>query len=114
MLLGGGKYHGERILSAATVRWMTSPQRPLQWRGGGLEGFDYGKLMRVCEDPGQVPGLARKGEYGWDGWLGTYFANFPRERTTLLIMENTTDTGTSSAARKIRNVLLSQLPAVRR
>ena len=109
MLLGGGKYHGERILSAATVRWMTSPQRPLQWRWGGLEGFDYGKLMRVCEDPGQVPGLARKGEYGWDGWLGTYFANFPDLEMTLLLNQNVADTGTGPVTRRIRNIVLAEM-----
>ena len=88
---------------------MTSPQRPLQWRWGGLEGFDYGKLMRVCEDPGQVPGLARKGEYGWDGWLGTYFANFPDLEMTLLLNQNVADTGTGPVTRRIRNIVLAEM-----
>ena len=109
MLLNSGKYHGERILSPATVRWMTKPQRPLMWRWGGLEGFDYGKLMRICEDPGQVPGLARKGEYGWDGWLGTYFANFPDLELTILLNQNVADTGTGPVTRRIRNIVLAEL-----
>jgi len=109
MLLSGGEYKGTRILSEATVDWMTRSQCDLKWRWGGLEGYGYGKLMRVCEEPGQVPGLARKGEYGWDGWLGTYFANFPDLKMTLLLNQNVADTGTGPLTRKVRNVVLSYL-----
>ena len=107
MLLHGGEYMGRRILSRATVDWMTQSQIDLKWRWGGLEGFHYGKLMRICEYPGQVPGLARKGEYGWDGWLGTYFANFPDLEMTLLLNQNVTDTGTGPVTRKVRNAVLA-------
>ena len=31
------------------------------------------------------PGL--RGEYCWDGWLGCCFFNYPREKMTLLIMQ---------------------------
>ena len=43
-----------------------------QWIG--LDGFSYGNLMRVCKNPSQAVMFAREGEYGWDGWLGMYFA----------------------------------------
>ncbi|MBQ9210246.1 MAG: beta-lactamase family protein [Clostridia bacterium] len=109
MLLQGGEYKGQRILSEETVRWMTSSQVDLKWRWGGLEGYGYGKLMRVCDVPGEVPGLAMKGEYGWDGWLGTYFANFPQEKLTLLLNQNVADTGTGPVTRKVRNVVLAHL-----
>ena len=109
MLLQGGEYKGTRILSRATVEWMTRSQIDLQWRWGGLEGYHYGKLMRICEKPGEVPGLARKGEYGWDGWLGTYFANFPDLDMTLLLNQNVADTGTGPVTRKVRNAVLAYL-----
>lgn len=109
MLLHGGEYKGTRILSAATVDWMTRSQIELRWRWGGLEGFNYGKLMRICEYPGQVPGLARMGEYGWDGWLGTYFANFPDLKMTLLLNQNVADTGTGPVTRSVRNAVLAHL-----
>ena len=107
MLMQEGEYKGRRILSPATVRWMTKSQIDLRWRWGGLEGYNYGKLMRVCDNPGEVPGLACKGEYGWDGWLGTYFANFPEQKLTLLINTNVADMGTGAMTRRIRNVVLS-------
>ena len=50
-----------------------------------------------------------KGEYGWDGWLGTYFANLPEEKITFLMNENVTNTGTAGVIRKCRNILASEL-----
>ena len=112
MLLNGGVSAGRRILSAETVKWLTSPQlhgAQVDWLWDNLKGHSYGKLMRFCVDPGRVAGLARLGEYGWDGWLGTYFANFPRENMTLLCYQNTKDSGTTPMMRKIRNLILSEL-----
>lgn len=112
MLLNGGEYQGRRILSPDTVRFMTRPQlgaQPMLDLWDSLEGHGYGKLMRVCIDPGRVNGLARRDEYGWDGWLGSYVANFPREQLTILYMTNRTDTGTSPVTRCVRNTVLAAL-----
>lgn len=107
MLLRGGELDGVRILSRATADWMTRAQWPSTgW--DSLNGYGYGKLMRICTDPGAVAGIARMGEYGWDGWLGTYFANIPDLDMTIQIFLNARDTGTSTAARKVRNVVLSE------
>lgn len=112
MLLGKGELNGVRILKPETVRYFENgeltplPQRAFgQWIG--LDGFSYGNLMRVCKIPSRSGMLVREGEYGWDGWLGTYFANFPNENMTILMGMQTKDTGTSSLTRKIRNVILS-------
>ena len=108
MLLRGGELDGVRILRPATVEWMTKPQQASTgW--DSLVGHGYGKLMRVCTDPGSAPGLARMGEYGWDGWLGTYFANFPDCGLTIQVFLNARDTGTCTATRKVRNAVLSLL-----
>ena len=111
MLINRGMHRGRRFLSGHTVDWLTRPQLPPQLiptiSAGSLDGFSYGKLMRVCTEPGKYCGLACEGEYGWDGWLGTYFANLPREGLTILFGQNTTDTGTGPVTRKVRNVLLA-------
>lgn len=112
MLLNEGEYDGERILSREAVRFLTQPQlmpRAQDTFWDSLNGYGYGKLMRVCTDPGRVAGFARKGEYGWDGWLGSYFANFPEEDMTILMMTNKTDTGTCATTRRVRNVLLAHM-----
>ena len=82
MLRNGGKTGTHEILKPETLRYMCSGQLlPVgqqdfdQWIG--LDGFSYGNLMRVCKNPSQAVMFAREGEYGWDGWLGMYFANFP-------------------------------------
>ncbi len=110
MLLAEGRCPGGRLLQPETVRFLTAPQlgpQPLQDMWNSLDGFSYGKLMRIMRDPGRYPGLSRMDEYGWDGWLGTYFANFPREEMTLLMMTQRTDHGTGPLTRKLRNLLLS-------
>ena len=110
MLLEGGRYPGGQLLQPETVRFLTSPQlgpQPLADVWNSLDGCSYGKLMRVMRDPGRYPGLSRMDEYGWDGWLGTYFANFPHEQMTMLMMTQRTDHGTGPLTRKLRNLLLS-------
>ena len=112
MLLNGGIHRSRRILSPAAVRYMTQPQlndHAMRTYWDSLAGFSYGKLMRIAVHPGQAHGIVGEGEYGWDGWLGTYFANLPRERVTFLLMQNVTDTGTAAVTRKLRNIVLAGL-----
>lgn len=114
MLLGEGMGNGIRILMPSTVRYMIGAELMKtqqaafdQWLG--LEGFSYGNFMRICKNPGYACGLSREGEYGWDGWLGCYFANFPKEKMTLLIGIQKKDAGTFSLTRKLRNMVLAEL-----
>ena len=112
MLLQGGKYHGERILSEASVRFMSAPHLREDIRRDvwdGLGGYNYGCLMRVCDMPGGCGVFTEKGEYGWDGWLGTYFANLPESGITFLLNQNEPDTGTAAVTRKCRNILAAEL-----
>ena len=112
MMMNGGVWQGRRILSPGSVAFLTAPQltddvRKDMW--DSLNGYSYGKLCRVCEEPGRVAGLALKDEYGWDGWLGAYYANFPREGLTILSMQNTTNAGTAPVVRRVRNAVLAAL-----
>ena len=111
MLLQHGSFEGKQYLSPETVDWLTKPQvrEGLFWDWDN--GYNYGKLMRHCVDPGKVMGLAEKGEYGWDGWLGTYFWNAPSLGLTGLICMNVTDTGTCSLTRRLRNAVYAAVRA---
>lgn len=111
MLMNDGVYQGQRILSPASVAFLRTPQVTESRYGlwDSLNGYGYGKLMRVCVEPGRVAGLASLGEYGWDGWLGTYFCSLPKERATLLLMQNVIDTGTAAVTRKFRNLTLAAM-----
>ena len=108
MLMNGGTADGRRILSEAAVRFMTTPQlnetlRKDLWEN--LSGYNYSCLMRVCDHPGRAVLFTEKNEYGWDGWLGTYFANLPDRGVTFLLAQNVTDAGTTAVTRKCRNIL---------
>ena len=112
MLMSGGKAAGRRILSEAAVRYMTTPQltgtiRKDVW--DSLGGYNYSCLMRVCDHPGRAAMFTVKNEYGWDGWLGTYFANLPDQGITFLLAQNVTDMGTGAVTRKCRNILAACL-----
>ena len=113
MLVQDGDLGGRQILKPETVHYMCSGQLlPGQQKDMnkmmGLEGYSYGNLMRVCKNPSQTVMLAREGEYGWDGWLGMYFANFPKEKMTILMGTQKKDAGTFALTRKLRNVILSE------
>lgn len=114
MLLEGGTYRGIRVLAPKTVEYMTTAHvTPAQQRGVdtwvSLAGHTYGNLMRILVEPGAAVGIGSKGEYGWDGWLGTYMMNDPAHNLTLLIMHQKVDSGTTAYTRRIRNVLFSAL-----
>lgn len=112
MLMNGGELDGVRILRPRTVRYMTSATlTEVQQKGFDtwltLRGHSYGNLMRVMTDCSRAGDMGSPGEYGWDGWLGLYFCNCPREELTFLLMMQRTDSGTIPLTRKLRNIILS-------
>ncbi len=114
MLMQGGTLDGVQILRPATVKYMIGGdlmehQQAAFDKWIGLEGFSYGNLMRVCKQPARTGYIACEGEYGWDGWLGVYFANFPKEKITILMGTQKKDGGTFTLTRKLRTVALAEL-----
>lgn len=110
MLMQNGTYQGRTYLAPATVAYMTNGhlfphQQPYMSGWENLAGFTYGNLMRVMTDPSVAVMNGSIGEYGWDGWLGPYFANMPALDTTFLMMIQKKDTGTFTLTRKLRNAL---------
>jgi hypothetical protein len=88
MLLNGGELDGVRILSAATVRQMTTDALPPGTRFAGTQGAFLGPLLgtswglgfaiRVNPDFSLLPGAV--GSYGWSGFWGQYFWIDPSEK----------------------------------
>lgn len=116
MLLNGGEYNGRRILSPAGVRYLTHggilPQQMEQlWEGWDwMRGYTYGNLMRVCADESLTTVFSSRGEYGWDGWLGTFFSNEPQHGITLLFGTQQAGVGkTGTLVRRIKNIVMSEL-----
>ncbi len=113
MLANGGEYGGARILSPRTVRYMTQNQLTPAQRDSipwdSLRGHGYGNFMRVLLEEGQAPTPGARGEFGWDGWLGTYFCVSPEDGLVLLFMMQKTDTGTVDVTRKFRSLAYAAL-----
>ena len=88
MLLGGGEYKGERILSRHSVEDMTGNRvTPEQLAGSFLEpgyGWGYGVAVATRRLGPAVP----EGQYGWDGGFGTTWKNDPREGLTGILLTN--------------------------
>lgn len=115
MLMAQGRYKGREILKSQTVRFMTRAEL-LSWQQevfdhnwDSLGGYTYGNLMRVAKEPGKTFFMATEGEYGWDGWLGDYFSNSPRNGITILISQQLRDAGTTSLTRRLKNMVWSEL-----
>ena len=114
MLMNGGSYNDKRILNPGTVRFLTTQVlddgQMTNFRNWyTLLGHSYGNLMRVVTQPELTGIAASQGEYGWDGWLGCYFANLPKEKLTLLLMMQKKDAGTTGLTRKLRNIIVSEI-----
>ena len=91
MMLNGGQLDGARVLSRATVSYMTSdhldaikPAIPLLAPG---YGFGLGFAVRKGNGVASVPGSA--GEYTWGGAAGTGFWVDPKEQLVVVIMTQT-------------------------
>lgn len=116
MLLNHGQYKGRQILSPSSIKFMThggltkelQPQLKAGW--DWMSGYTYGSFMRVCEDESLTTLFSSKGEYGWDGWLGTFFSNEPLHGITFLAGVQQVGIGrTGTLVRKLKNIVMSEL-----
>lgn len=114
MLLQKGEYQGKRILSERMVQYMTEAelmpwqQESMNRAWESLNGYTYGNFLRILKEPAKANMLGTKGEYGWDGWLGFYFINSPRDNLTMLLSCQRKDAGTMPLTRKLKNIIWSE------
>ena len=90
MLRAGGIYRGKRILSRPSVEAMTTDQLTSEQKSvsgpdpAGAMSWGLGVAVQV-----RRAGPTRSvGTYGWDGGLGTSWANDPREDLIGILMTN--------------------------
>jgi len=115
MLLNGGTLNGVKIFNPKTVEYFTTGsltpwQDESYWRfWNRMTGYSYGNLVRVLKDPGMAQWNGSEGEYGWDGWLGCVFGNDPKHKFTFLFGIQRPDSGMTKLARRLRNLVVSEL-----
>ena len=110
MLVNGGTFGGQRVLCPGIHHYFTT-ETITEKQSVGLEpwdslyGYSYGNLMRKMIHPEMATSLSSYGEYGWDGWLGTYMSVVPEYNMYIIYMEQTTGAGTTRWVREIRNCI---------
>jgi len=109
MLLNGGtSSDGTRILGKETVRFMRTNQlTPEQIKSTGwdsLQGYGYGNFNRVLLDPAAYQTNAPVGEFGWDGWLGTYITLDPTNNFMFQYYIQLADAGSMGPTRLLRQI----------
>ena len=115
MLTNGGQLNGQRILAENTVRYLSRArlnpnlQQRFDMRMPHLAGYTYCNLLRVAAEPGRCNVITQKGEFGWDGWLGPYVSVDLVNKLTFVMTMQRCDSGTTSAARRARNIIYSAL-----
>ena len=82
MLLNGGIYNGQRILSRRTVELMTSNQIG-DLLIGGVDKFGLG--FQVTTERGQAKTALSEGSFSWGGYFGTSYWVDPKEKLVCLL-----------------------------
>lgn len=113
-LLNGGKAeNGNRILGAKTVKFMRTPAvseemlSVANW--DSLKGYGYGNFNRVLMDSARGGTNAPVGEYGWDGWLGTYITLDPEDDFLFEYFIQICDSGTTEIVKRLRSIAYGML-----
>ena len=93
MLLSRGVYNGVRLLQDETITELLTPRLSAELTESfhslfsAHPGFTYDHLVMVCTNPEDDPNeILHKGEYGWNGWLGTTFRNDPQTGMSFVSM----------------------------
>lgn len=113
MMLHNGTYHGVRILSRKSIEYMTTnhltEQQLKMYDWDALYGYGYGNLMRQMVDVHASGGLGSIGEFGWDGWLGSYVAMDPKEDLTIIYVIQKCGGNGYRDVQVLRNIIYSAL-----
>ena len=111
MLCGGGEYGGVRILGREIVENMTAPKlnaaQNTMW--DRLKGYNYGYLMRIMTEPEIAEVRTGAGEFGWDGWTGTYFNANLQNGIAVLFFTQIAGAGTTWQATEISRIVYEHL-----
>ena len=111
MLINNGSYNGKQILSPATVKYMTHgrltpwQQKKMWYDWDGHAGYSYGCLMQHMIEPEMSYFNTYMDEYGWDGWLGTYFCNSPSNGLSIIMGMQISNPDGNTIFEKVRNTL---------
>lgn len=113
MLMNKGEYNGKRILGRKTVELMTKNYlneqqlKSVDW--DSMKGYGYGSFMRVHQNVTESGLCGSEGQFGWDGWMGCYFAIDPVEDMAMLYFIQFAGSGCTRTVKTLYNMIWSSL-----
>lgn len=112
MLCNRGKFGDVQLISSETFNYMTAPklgavQQSDLWER--LSGYNYACLMRIMTDESSAEIKTSNGEFGWDGWTGTYFCANPENGIVCLCFTQIAGEGTTWQAQEIDKIVYDKL-----
>lgn len=113
MITNGGNYMGKQLLAKKTVEFMAKSQLPVelvaraQW--DSMRGCGYGNFLRSTVDEVMTGCLSEQGEFGWDGWAGTYFFIQPKEKLFMIFLVQRCGFNSAGLMRRVKNVIYSSI-----
>lgn len=112
MLANKGVFNGIRIISENAFAYLTAPklddtQSSYLWER--LVGYNYGCFMRIMESPEISLNRTFKGEMGWDGWTGTFFAVDPVNNIAVLYFTQICGGGTTPQAEEMCRIVYKNI-----
>lgn len=112
MLLNGGEFQGERLLSPKTIAYMRTNQLPEGgdmasmgqpvWSETSYEGIGFGLGFAVVIDPPKASIIASKGEHHWGGAASTFFWIDPEEDLFVVFLTQLMPSSTYPIRRELR------------
>ncbi|HJO10412.1 MAG: serine hydrolase domain-containing protein [Gammaproteobacteria bacterium] len=113
MILNGGEFNGERLISPTTVNLMISnhvQDLPVRSCVGGRDnGYGFGLSFVMITDVGQTRESLTPGSFGWCGAWNTVYWIDPTERTVMILMEQLSGAGGSDIRRLFPNLVMQAI-----
>ncbi len=113
MMLNGGNYKGKQIIKPETITLMSSDhltkEQKIRFDWDSVKGHGYGFLVRVVQEPEATGTHATPGDFGWDGWTGTYISLNPEKELAIVYLMQRVDTGTTQEVMDIKNAVYDEI-----
>ena len=74
-----------------------------------MKGYGYGSFMRVHQNVTESGLCGSEGQFGWDGWMGCYFAIDPVEDMAMLYFIQLAGSGCTRTVKTLYNMIWSSL-----
>lgn len=115
MMLNGGIYKGQRILHQETIKLMSrdylTDAQKIRFDWDSVKGHGYGFLMRMVQKPEETGTHATPGDFGWDGWTGTYISMNPEKELAIIYLIQRVGAGTTPEVMEIKNAVYDEVLA---